>query len=68
MANGWTAERRQRQAELIKQWQPWTQSTGARTQEGKAASSQNAKKDGMRQILIKSRALLKAHKAFMNLI
>ncbi|MCB1974081.1 MAG: hypothetical protein KDE65_06290, partial [Burkholderiaceae bacterium] len=31
-----------RQAELIRQWQPWKQSTGPRTPEGKAASSRNA--------------------------
>jgi len=42
MATPWTLERRQRQAELIRQWQPWKQSTGPRTPEGKAASSRNA--------------------------
>lgn len=44
--NGWTPERRARQAELIKQWQPWKQSTGAKTAEGKARSSRNAFKGG----------------------
>ncbi len=38
----WTEEERARQAELIKQWKPWERSTGARTAEGKTASSQNA--------------------------
>ena len=38
----WTAEERARQAELIQNWKPWKQSTGAKTAEGKAASSQNA--------------------------
>jgi len=42
--NGWTPERRARQAELIRQWRPWERSTGARTPEGKAKSSQNARK------------------------
>lgn len=42
--NGWTPERRKAQAEKIKQWKPWEQSTGARTAEGKAASSRNAYK------------------------
>jgi hypothetical protein len=37
----WTPEERQRQSELIRQWKPWKQSTGARTPEGKAVSSQN---------------------------
>jgi hypothetical protein len=41
MANGWTEERRTRQAELIRAWQPWNHSTGPRTPSGKAASSQN---------------------------
>lgn len=42
MVKGWTLERRQRQAELIRQWQPWKQSTGPRTPEGKATASRNA--------------------------
>lgn len=37
----WTPEERQRQSEIIRQWQPWKHSTGARTAAGKAASSQN---------------------------
>ena len=40
--NGWTTERRQRQSQLIKQWQPWEHSTGSRTAEGKAKVSRNA--------------------------
>jgi hypothetical protein len=40
--NGWTHERRARQAMLIKRWKPWTKSTGPVTDEGKAASSHNA--------------------------
>ncbi|MDA8416482.1 MAG: hypothetical protein M0Z78_05340 [Betaproteobacteria bacterium] len=41
MANGWTPERRARQAELIRTWKPWTRSTGPQTPEGKIASSKN---------------------------
>ena len=48
MANGWTPERKARQAELIKTWQPWKKSTGARTEQGKSASSHNALKHGLR--------------------
>jgi len=48
MSNGWTPERRARQSERIKQWQPWKQSTGPKTDVGKAASSENAFKHGMR--------------------
>ena len=51
MANGWTPERRARQAELIRQWQPWKQSTGPRSQDGKAASARNAWKGGVRPLL-----------------
>ena len=46
MATPWTLERRQRQAELIRQWQPWQQSTGPRTPEGKATASRNAWQGG----------------------
>jgi len=41
MTNGWTAERRQRQAALIRAWKPWERSTGPRTSEGKATASKN---------------------------
>ena len=46
MANGWTLERKKRQAEMIKSWQPWKQSTGARTEAGKEISKMNALKHG----------------------
>ncbi|MGL4667260.1 MAG: hypothetical protein ACRCWR_04955 [Saezia sp.] len=42
--NGWTPERKIKQAELIRQWQPWEHSTGAKTAEGKIKVSQNAYK------------------------
>lgn len=41
MARQWTDEQRARQADLIRSWQPWTRSTGARTPEGKRISSMN---------------------------
>lgn len=46
MANGWTAQRRAKQAALIQTWQPWKQSTGAKTTAGKEKSKMNAMKDG----------------------
>jgi hypothetical protein len=42
--SSWTPERRVRQAEAIRRWQPWRNSTGPRTEEGKARSSRNADK------------------------
>ena len=47
--NGWTPERRAKQAELIRNWQPWTKSTGAKTEQGKAVVSMNACK-GYRRV------------------
>ena len=46
MSNGWTPERRKRQAQLIRTWCPWERSTGPRTAEGKAIVAQNAWKGG----------------------
>lgn len=40
-ARTWTNEQRTKQAQAIRNWQPWKHSTGARTPEGKAVSSQN---------------------------
>ena len=42
--NAWSAERRARQAEIIKRTKPWNSATGPRTDEGKARSSRNADK------------------------
>ena len=44
MANGWTPERRARQAVLVRSWKPWERSTGPRTAEGKAVVRRNAYK------------------------
>jgi hypothetical protein len=46
MANGWTPERRAKQAALIRTWRPWDRSTGPRTAQGKAAAAKNADKGG----------------------
>ena len=48
MVNGWSLERRAKQAELIKQWKPWAKSTGPRSLEGKDRVSRNAWKGGHR--------------------
>ena len=51
MATTWTPERRARQAELIRTWQPWTKSTGPTSLKGKEKVSRNAWKGGYRQQL-----------------
>lgn len=51
MKRGWTPERRARQAELIRRWQPWKASTGPRTVEGKAVSAMNRYRGGIREKL-----------------
>jgi hypothetical protein len=48
MARHWTPEERQRQAALIRNWRPWEQSTGPRTDEGKVESAGNATKHSLR--------------------
>lgn len=50
-ARNWTHEQRQQQAERIKTWKPWEQSTGPRSAEGKAAASRNAWRGGTREAL-----------------
>ncbi|HES76755.1 MAG TPA: hypothetical protein ENO09_07110 [bacterium] len=65
--NGWTPERRAKQAALIRTWKPWEQSTGAKTKEGKARSSRNAHKpDSFRHQLKAIRAMLKEHKDLLK--
>ena len=41
-ARKWTPEQRQHQREAIQRWQPWNQSTGPQSAEGKAAAARNA--------------------------
>ncbi|RYF61677.1 MAG: hypothetical protein EOO27_00960 [Comamonadaceae bacterium] len=50
MAHGWTPERRARQAELIRNWRPWEQTTGPKTAEGKARVARNGYKGGIWKI------------------
>ena len=63
MANGWTDERKARQANAITRWKPWQQSTGPRTAEGKARVARNAYRGGARPTL---RALAKELNALMR--
>ena len=59
MANGWTPERKARQAELIRLWKPWKHSTGPKTPRGKAVASRNADKGGRRPFLERVRRMLR---------
>ena len=61
-ARTWTPEQRQQQAERIKTWQPWAQSTGPRTAEGKAAASRNGWKGGHREMLRELARVLREHR------
>ena len=56
---GWTPERRLKQSLKIRQWRPWDNSTGPRTSEGKAASSGNAYRGGVRSMLNSMSELLR---------
>lgn len=49
--NGWTLERRRKQAELVRRWKPWEQSTGPKSPEGKATVSGNAWRGGHKEQL-----------------
>lgn len=48
MKKDWSAEDRLRQAEIIRQREPWKRSTGPKSAAGKAAVALNATKHGLR--------------------
>ena len=66
MLRHWTTEERLRQSQLIQSWQPWNNSTGARTPEGKAVSSRNAHKGGIRSICRELSALFRDYKDMLK--
>lgn len=67
MAKGWSAERRQKQAQRCRQNKPWEKSTGPKTTEGKKWSSLNAFKHGGRcRILDESREMLRLNWEFVS--
>jgi hypothetical protein len=67
MANGWTLERRVRQAKLIQQWRPWEKSTGPKTKAGKEKISLNAYKGGTWKQLRELAAVLREQEMQLNL-
>lgn len=57
---GWPPSRRRAQAARIRRTKPWLKTTGPRTADGKARSSQNAiKRDSTARAVIGIRALLR---------
>lgn len=48
MANGWTPDRKAKQARAIRQWKPWEKSTGPNSSQGKAKVASNATRHGLR--------------------
>jgi hypothetical protein len=67
MANGWTPERRARQAKIIQQWRPWEKSTGPRTDAGKAKVSWNAYKGGTWKLMRELSKALREQRQQLNL-
>lgn len=69
MSNGWTAERKLRQAELIRRWAPWERSTGPKSEEGKARSARNADKpNSMGRQLTELKQLVRAIKTESKMV
>lgn len=70
--SGWTEEKRQAMRDRINQTKPWLKSTGAKTPEGKAMSSQNAFKGGLhariKSLNIEMKAMLKEQKEALQRI
>ena len=65
--NGWTDERRRKQAERCRQSKPWQHATGPKTMEGKQTVSQNAMKHGFRSHDgLELRRLLHTHRLLVN--
>lgn len=65
MADPWPPERRERASELIRARQPWLKSTGPRTPEGKARSSRNAWKGGVRPMIRELARTLREHRQWL---
>ena len=75
-ARTWTPEQRARQAELIRTWKPWSQSTGPKTPDGKAKASRNgdpgwmwaAERAEVRALRQHVNELLKENRELMRLV
>jgi len=63
MGKGWSPERKAKQRKAIYAWRPWENSTGPKTNSGKATVARNAWKHGHR-----SRAFLNECRRFRDLL
>ena len=63
-AKGWTFERRKKQSEAIRNWKPWSKSTGPKSAEGKAVVSRNAEAGG--EWLVLRQAIKQMNKALRD--
>lgn len=61
-----TPEHRAQHAQRIHQWQPWKQSTGPKTPEGKSKVSKNAYKGDLRGRLRNIASALRAHRQLLD--
>ena len=62
----WTPARRLKQSKAIKQWQPWLNSTGAKSASGKKKVAQNAYKGGIRPFLRELAKALREQRQLLN--
>ena len=56
----WTEEAREKQAERIREWKPWTESTGPVTRRGKREAAKNWSRGGRGSFLKVLRAIRSA--------
>lgn len=69
MSTGWSEERRARQRDAIRTWQPWTKSTGPSTDKGKLRASMNRLRHGRRASSMRRlEALLRMHRQWLALV
>ncbi len=66
----WTVEQRLKQSQIIREKKPWLYSTGPKTAVGKAISSKNSYKHGMRcaEIRNTSRLITKCKRELSQII